>query len=250
MTKYLTPLVDFTYRQVTTDSQKVARELGVKHAKVAEAIERVFVDYPDLRVLSENPKIQNSLEFIAFENRIYRGQEFRLAIMNKPFFTLLAMRFETKRAREIQRSFNAAFYELEQKLIQRDNNQADRLWQDNSRISRGVRMEETDAIQLFIEYAVKQGSTNANWYYKSITNATYKALGLVQYKHIKTREMTASVETCRLIVAEQTARQALIKHMAAGEHYKDIFKLVIADINRLVDGMMLPPKKDLTKISG
>ncbi len=39
-----------------TDSRKVASSLGVKHAKVMEMIDRLLLDFPDLRVPPQNPE--------------------------------------------------------------------------------------------------------------------------------------------------------------------------------------------------
>jgi phage regulator Rha-like protein len=230
-------LVEFKNGFPVTDSQVVAREFGMKHAYLMRIIESVLDDYPDLRVISNHPK---TLEIVFFEMRIYRGKEFQVAIMNRPFFTLLVGRLETKHARQKQREFNAAFYEMENRLLQYESNKSNPAWLDTRKESKLIRRAETDVIQQFVDYAVAQGSENAKFYYKHITNATYKALGIIQHKEPKLRDTLAILETSWLISAEHVARQSLLKHMADGAFYKDIFKLVKTDIELFAGHLYLP----------
>lgn len=103
--------------------------------------------------------------------------------------------------------------------------------------------EETDVIQQFVDYATRQGSENAKFYYKHITNTTYKALGIIKHKQPEVRKTLAILETCWLMSAEHVAQQSLLKHMAEGGFYKDIFKAVAKDLERFAESLMIPPKQ-------
>jgi phage regulator Rha-like protein len=245
-------LVELGKGIIITDSKTISKHFGVKHHKVMEAIARVFKDYPDLSGKNDVPIVSNSsslsalsgrnktIEFIEIQEREYRGRKFEAAIMNREFFTLLMMRFDSSKAREWQRKFNAAFYEMERRLLQVDANKNDQQWQGIRSQTKLIRRTETDAIQKFVDYATDQGSENAKYYYKHLTNSTYKALGLIQHKQPKIRETLEAMELGWIISAEWVATQSLLKHMLTGEHYKAIFILVKQDIEKFAEGLMLP----------
>jgi phage regulator Rha-like protein len=236
-------LVEFVGGEIITDSKVIAKELGAKHSFVIEVINDVLNDFPDLRVQHDTPlNYKKPIEFCNLENRTYRGQDFIGAIMNREFFTLLVMRFRSERAKKIQRAFNAAFYEMERRLLQAETNEGNQEWLTQRSQSRIGRRLETDIIQQFIDYATSQGSENAKYYYKHITNASYKALGLIQHKQPKLRDTLDWMELSWLTSAEWVAQKSLLKHMESKEHYKAIFVLVKQDIERFAEGLMLPTK--------
>ena len=81
-------------------------------------------------------------------------------------------------------------------------------------------------IKDFVEYATAQGSTKANFYYKHLTSATYKALFLVADKFPgQFRDLLNSRQLSFLRSAEIVAADALKDGMAQGLFYKDIFQL-------------------------
>lgn len=143
-------LVTVEKQSVLTDTQIIARSLGIKHAYVMDVINKFLDDYPDLRVGQTDPKIP---EYIRLEQRNYRGRDFTAAVMNKECFTLLFMRFETPKARELQRKFNTAFYEMEKALLREKSNSDDPMWLATRRQSKAIRLGETDVIKQFVEYA-------------------------------------------------------------------------------------------------
>ncbi len=159
--------------------------------------------------------------------------------MNREFFSLLAMRFKGKEAFEWQVKFNHAFYEMERHILQTELNKQDVDFLNIRHVGKIERKVETDVIKQFVEYATEQGSKNAKFYYKHITNATYKALGLMFQKKPKLRDSLNIYEISELILAERLARQSLQKYMELERHYKDIYESVKEDLLRFATGMRL-----------
>jgi len=219
---------------VLTDTQIIAKELGLKHAYVMDVVRKFLDDYPDLRVGQTDPKTG---EYISLVDRNYRGKDFKAAVMNRECFTLLFMRFETPKARAAQRQFIAAFFDMERALL---NTGKSPDWNRVRAQGKLVRREETDVIKDFVEYATKQGSQNAQFYYKHITMACYGCLQLIEAKKPKLRDMLDLMELHQLVMAEVVAKRSLLKHMAEGEHYKAIFALVKHDLDKYADSIMLP----------
>ena len=241
-------LVELKKNEIVCDSSMVARKFDMKHNKVTDVIESMLSDYPDLSASStgtKSPDFRGSsttpktLEKCWKEERNYKGQDYTAYLMNREFFSLLMGRFTTKRAREWQRRFNASFYEMEKALLQLDENGKSSEWAATRLQSKQMRLQQTDVIKEFVEYATNQGSQSAKYYYKHITNATYKALQLIQHKKPKIRDTLNVMELAQLMVAENVAKQSLRKYMEAGEHYKTIFVLVKQDLESLGGSMML-----------
>jgi len=229
-------LVELKNKESVCDSSELARNLNVKHAKVVQAIDRLLTDFPDLRVPSSHSK---PIEKHWIEEREYRGQKYTAYLMNREFFSLLMGRFTTKAARQAQRRFNAAFYEMERMLIANIKNGTDTEWLEQRKKARAQRLEETDVIKDFVEYAKEQGSQNAKWYYKCYTTATYKALSLMENKRPALRDTLSIMELSQLTIAEVIAKNSICKYMAEGEHYKTIFTLVKNDLEQFAESSLL-----------
>ena len=225
----MTALIENKHGEAFADSALIARKFGMKHNKLISVVENVFSDYPDLRGSSNTPK---SIESYFTEERNYRGQTYTAYMMNRAFFSLVAMRFTTKPAREWQRKFNAAFYQLENQLLLIKSHQHDQQWLAQRSQTKLLRKAETEVIEQFVEYATFQGSQNANNYYRLITTATYHALGLIQYKQPPIRNTLNALQLSWLVTMESVVQASLRKYMSLNVHYKQIYKLVVNDIRQ------------------
>jgi phage regulator Rha-like protein len=224
--------------------------LGCKHKNLVRVIENVLNDYPDLRVITNDPKdilrgISNPPKTDEFgeryytEERVYRGQKFTAYLMNREFFSLVAMRLKTKKARQWQRSFNSAFYAMEKRLLQVETNTADIEWTQTRLIGKTARREETNVIREFVDYATLHGSKSAKFYYKHITNATYKALGLMSQKNPKLRDEMNIYQISELMLAERLATARIKQYMDQEMNYKGIYTVVKADLIAFANALRL-----------
>ncbi len=142
--------------------------------------------------------------------------------MTKDGFTFLAMGFRGKKAAAFKEKYIAAFNQME-KVIQQRSNAA---WIEQRNAGKLVRREMTDAVQVFVEYATKQGSKNAKHYYSNLTSMTHRALFMVGQASAKPfRDMLGGMNLSRLMVAEDICRSALFDGMNEGLPYKDIYQL-------------------------
>jgi phage regulator Rha-like protein len=232
----MTVLVENKRGEVFADSAVIARKFGMKHNKLISVVENVFIDYPDLRGSSNTPK---NIENFFTEERYYRGQKYTAYMMNRAFFSLVAMRFTTKPAREWQRKFNAAFYQLENQLLLAKNHQHDEQWSLQRTQTKLLRKAEIDVIEQFVNYATVQGSSHASNYYSLITTATYRALGLIQYKHTNLRNTLNALQLSWLVTLESLVQASLRKYMSLDIHYKEIYKLVANDITQYASPLSL-----------
>lgn len=215
------------------DSRIVAEKFGKRHTNVVRKIETLIKDLQQIKGLKNE-----TLKFTK-KTAEYKAQPYDYYEMNREAFSLLVMGFTGKKALEWKTRFNNAFYEMERQLIQLASNQQSEMWLAQREQAKLVRKEETDVTKEFVEYATKQGSTKAQFYYKHITVAVYKCLGLIQYKQPKLRETLDMLQTSQLILAEKVAQKSLQKYMREGEHYKAIFALVKVDLEQFAQSFLL-----------
>jgi Rha family phage regulatory protein len=230
-------LVEFKKDDVYCDTGIIARKFGMQHAKVVQAMETLIPKLDDFRVTAFHSKIKGMNPKYLVEQRSYRGRDFKAYLLNRDCFILLAMRFDTKRARQWQGRFVSAFNTMEQHIATSIENQQDKNWLNGRATGKIARLEETDVIKEFVEYATNQGSKSAKFYYKHITNATYKALGMMSQRKPKLRDMMDIYELSELLLAERLAKNSLKKYMSLNRHYKDIYESVKDDLIMFCDGL-------------
>lgn len=205
------------------DTGMIAKKFGMQHAKVVQAMETLIPKLDDFRVTGFHPS------FIKSEGE-YRGTRYTMYELNRDCFIILGMRFDTKAARNWQGKFLAAFNSMEQRILSADLNATDPNWLAQRQSGKIARLEETDVIKEFVDYATSQGSKSAKFYYKHITNATYKALGLMFQSKPKLRETMNLYEVSELLLAERVAAKAIKKYMDLGRGYKDVYESVKDDL--------------------
>ena len=223
------------------ESDIVARKFGLQHADVVRTIEKLDSELGDLSLVGNKGKLTE------FDGH-YRGTDYKAYRMDRRFFSLLAMRFKGKKALEWQVKFNDAFYAMEEALLKATKNKSDIEWHSARLMGKSERIEETDAIKLFVEYAKNQGSKNAGHYYSNITNCSYRALELMAQKHPRLRDTMAGYELAELMLAERMISVKLIEYMDAERNYKDIYQCIKEDLGQFSKTMlMVSPRNKLKK---
>ena len=225
-------LVEVKRNEIYCDSHIVAKKFGLKNAYIVDRIKKVIEDIGELRVNGVDPQVMK-------EEREYRGNKYTAYLMNRDFFSFLVMRFKGKKAIEWQLKFIAAFNAMEKRILSADSNATDPLWLGQRDQGKIARLEETDVIKEFVDYATSQGSTKAQYYYKHITNATYKALGLMVQSRPKLRDTMDLYEISELLLAERIAKNAIKRYMDLGRHYKDIYTSVKDDLIAFGSGLKI-----------
>jgi len=228
-----TELVEIKRGEVVCDSQTVARKFNQKPARIKKLIKDVI---EDLGVHECTPYFNPKY---VIEDREYRGQEYTAYLMNRDFFSLLVMRFKGKNAVAWQIKYIARFNAMELQLKLQKDNAADPKWIGHRKLLTDGRKKETDVIKEFVEYATFQGSKKANFYYKHITNATYRALGLMMQKKPKLRDTMNLYEISELLLAERVAQSSLKKYMELKRDYHDIYESVRDDLIAFANGLRL-----------
>lgn len=199
----------------STTSLIIAFEFGRPHKNVLREIDSLVEDGTIDRL---NFELISYTDEMNREQRAYRLNE-RAALTAMPFIG-------GKKSREGQKKLVDAFIAMRSELTRIKVQQHDAVWQQARLSGKVARLELTDAVQEFVEYAHQQGSTNARMYYKSITMMEYRALFLIS-KAVGEgfRDKLTALQCSYLATAESIAQRALRECMTNGLHYKAIYTL-------------------------
>lgn len=170
-----------------------------------------------------------------------RWQEYPNYSINRDWYMFLVMNISTKKAHDKKIQFIEAFNLMEKALLQKDNIE----WKKTREIWKNIRLECTDKIQEFIEYAKEQwASWWVKFYYSNLTKAEYKALKLIEYDKPRTRDMLDKMELSQLMIAENIVTKVISSEMQKNTHYKEIYVLCKLALDKFADTLYLDIKSD------
>ena len=220
--------------KVFCTSLDIAKEFDVMHKHVLEKIENVIADIPT---------VKNQFFKSEFTNE--RNRKYPMFIMNRDGYMTLVMELNAKSKEsrillsEKKQLFIKAFNKMEELLSKEYNNKNNLEWEKSREQGKAIRIECTDTIKEFVEYAKAQGSTKAEMYYKHFTKVEYMALGFMQQAKPKLRDTLDLMQLHQLILAEDLTRRCIKKYMSENLHYKEIYILVKQDIENFAKTLML-----------
>jgi len=200
-------IVSIQHRKAITTSLKVAAAFGKSHKSVLRAIDNIK------RECDDNFTRHN---FALSDYQDSTGRTLPMITLTRAGFTLIAMGFTGRPATAWKIKYIDAFDKMEAALIQRHNLE----WQQARTETKAINRSVADTIKDFIQYAINQGSSNAQRYYVNLSRMTRKAIGEEQ-----ARDMLDSKRLTFLATAEYIIQQILEDGMAAGLHYKDIYQI-------------------------
>lgn len=222
-------LVKVNQNAVFADSRIIAEYFNKAHRQVLQSIDNLIENLNEADA-EKYATLFKRKEWINELNRKYPYYE-----MNRDGFSLLVMGFNGKDALKWKLKFIEAFNLMEKTILNQQNNE----WITTREQGKLIRKNETDVIQEFTNYAKEQGSQSAQFYYKHYTNATYKALQLLENKKPKTRETLDLLQLHQLLLAEDIVTKTIKQEMENKEHYKVIFEKCKIALEKFANSLMI-----------
>ena len=237
-------LIESTNNIALADTAVMGRKFGIKLNRVNDKTIDVCRDHEiEITPLSDILRVRdctlNNGYFCFTEERIYRGSTYTAYLISEKLFMLVGFRFKNKLAFKWQQKFIDAFDELNKQQYKALLNKNNPKWLEHRDEVKELRRETTDIIQELVIYATKQGNKKAGFYYSLITNATYKALGLMANKRPKLRDTLNNLELMWLSTAEQIVQKSLVLYMRQGLNYKDVYKLMSKDLQQFGEPLQM-----------
>lgn len=233
-----TKLVHTKGQEVFTNSKIIADMLEVNHKDLIRTVEKVISRQKNSALRSTLKFPQKIIES-SFTNKM--GRTYKMYELNEQAYLKLAMQLSGyEKAEVVQDQMIEAFSLMKQLLLNQQNSS----WIATRNNAKQIRHEETDTIKEFIEYAIEQGSQNAEKYYINITKMTNKALELlIQDKDGKPlRDLATITELGFITVVDNRATLAIKDGMDRKLPYKEIFKYAKEEVEKVIDGLYFNPK--------
>lgn len=118
------------------------------------------------------------------------------------------------------------FSRIRRQLFAVQNQKSDQKWIMARDFGKEQRLEATNAIKEFVEYAKDQGSKNSDRYFTTITRMANGLLFICGGKFRNLREVLTPAQLMIIANAEQIITKGLRDCMAAKMFYKDIYKQI------------------------
>lgn len=115
------------------------------------------------------------------------------------------------------------------------NNSLNIEWKEAREAGKSVRREETDVLKQLVNYAIADGSTNAHRYYGIYSRMANEIIFNIQQKAGNVRDLCNAGQLGTLKVVDRIIERALLEGMAAGVHYKQIYKDTKARVHQFVE---------------
>lgn len=229
-----TDLVHVNKKEVFTDSIVISNLLEVPHKVLVNTIERIISRNKNNNGTAKPLKFPQKFIKSTYINKMNRS--YVMYEMNEQAYMKLAMHLKGyEKAEKIQDSIIEAFSMMKEALLNHQNAS----WLNARNEGKKIRNQETDIIKIFVDYATKQGSKNAQRYYANITKMTNKALELlIQVKEGKPlRDLASIMELGYIQMLEFRAIQAIEHGMSENLPYKFIYKYAKDEVNKLADSL-------------
>jgi phage regulator Rha-like protein len=229
-------LVEYKKGEVLTTSLKFSKEFKIMHKHILEKIEKLT---------AEHSTVKNQFKKDIFVNG--RNREYPFHWITRDRYMTLIMNTNAKGESldllfDKKQLFIKAFNKMEELLLTEKTNKQNLDWNKSREQGKEVRIQLTDTIRIFVNYATGQGSKNSKMYYANITKMEYKALGLMQENVPSLRNTLDAMQLYQLILAEDLVTKQIERYMIRDLHYKEIYLLVKQDLLRFADSLMIEVK--------
>ena len=214
-------------------SNRIWEEFWIAHMHILEKIRNLSIEISTVKF--------NEM-FVKSEYENSKWRKFPNYLINRDWYMFLVMNISTKKAHDKKLQFIDAFNEMEKALLRHQNVE----WNKTRELWKTIRLDCTDSIKDFIEYAKEQwASWWVKFYYANLTKAEYKALKLIQHNKPKTRDMLDKMELSQLMIAENIVKKVIQTEMNKNTHYKEIYALCKIALENYADTLYLDFKPKL-----
>ena len=189
-----------------TDSMVIANNTDNQHKSVVAIIKKYRKDFEDY----------GRLEFIDLKSTNPKGgRPTKIYQLNEEQATLLITYLDnTDTVREFKKKLVHQFFEMRKFIAERHTS----TWIETRQQGKLTRKAETDVIKKLVEYAKEQGSTHADMLYMTYSKLANK------YAGIGKRDNATTMQLNNLSLMEHIILNVIQNGIAAGLHYKDIYK--------------------------
>lgn len=208
-------LVSIKGKELVITSLIISKELELDHESVKKLIRTYEKQISEFGIVGF--EIDKSLDK-------KRGRPEGIYYLNEQQITFLITLMKNKeKVLNFKMKLVKEFYKMKKALNDVYIRQQNEEWIQARNTGKISRKNQTDTIEKFVEYAIGQGSKNAQRYYSNITKMENKALFMLEQKFENIRELLTGQQLMVISSADQIVEKALNDGMNQNMSYKDIY---------------------------
>lgn len=196
-----------------TTSKLIAEESENSHDAVQKILSKFKEDFEEFGILFTDIISVNSKDKIS-----KKGRKEKIYYLNELQATLLITYLKnTSVVRKFKIKLVKQFDTMRKLLAQKTTEE----WQQTRIQSKSDNTKLTDAVKLFVEHAISQGSTNYKNYYTKFEQMINSAIGIAD----GTRDFATRRQLLNLEYVTDVVRRTIEEEVPKSTHYKVIYKL-------------------------
>ena len=205
---------------VFTNSLVIAQYSENEHESVVALIKKYEEDFLESGVI----------EFTDLKSG-KRGRPIRVYELNEEQALLLVTYLDnTVPVRQFKKNLVRAFVQMRKLLLEKQTQD----WQETRQLSKIVRLQATDIIKELVDYAITQGSQNADMLYMVYSKLVKSMAGY------QNRDCSRVEVLTKVIWFEQVIRTVIKEEMLKQSYYKDIYQRAKKEIAELIKYWSMP----------
>jgi phage regulator Rha-like protein len=202
-------LVEMKGKVLLASTITISEHVKLEHRAVIQLVDKYKSDLEEFGTFT-------------FEMRKSAGRPIRFAWLNEEQATyLITLMKNSKIVRKFKIKLVKEFSRMRSALSSIAANQKNQEWLEKRERGKVSRLEETDAIKIYVEYAKANGSKNAGKYYTTISTMENKALFFLEQKFPNVRNALAGHQLETIANADRIVAKQLKKCVDEGRDYHD-----------------------------
>lgn len=213
-------LVLLKNRNVLTTTLIIARELKRSHFSITKVIKENENSFKRFGLFQlEVEKVNNKNKIGRPENFYYLNEDQFIFLIT----LLRAKKNENDKVLEFKIKITKAFSQMKNIITELKLNHNDGEWQKIREESKRIRLEETNEIKKLVEYAKKNGSSNAEKYYTHYSKLIWKYLFDIQIDYKNKIDILDSTQLHTVMQGEYIIKNCITEGIKNNIDYHEIY---------------------------
>jgi phage regulator Rha-like protein len=210
----------------------IAEGFGVEHRSVIKLVQTYLSDFIEFGNIPGTSG-KKSIKLDSISNAIYDGgkRQETILFLNEEQATFLGtLMRNSEKSVPFKKMLVRDYYRIRNVLAKTTEQRTDAEWIESRKDGKSNRIDETDWIQKFVDYAREQGSKSPDKYFMNISTMENSLLFIVSGKFKNLRDVMTKDQLITISIGDNIVKKALREGMEKKMFYKDIFQMAKSSV--------------------
>jgi phage regulator Rha-like protein len=228
-------LIEVKGKKLLASTLTIAAGVEIEHRAVMALVNKYHIELDEFGLLT--------FEML----KATGGRPIKYVWLNEEQATfLITLMKNSKVVVQFKKTLTKEFYRMRTALSNIAVNQKNEEWIEKRKRGKASRLEETNAIKRYVDYAKSHGSKNAEKYYMTISKMENKALFFLEQKFPNVRDVLEGHQLETIANADRIVARQLEQCVEDGKPYKEGYvmaKMAIESFSQLIGKSIVPSIK-------